>query len=77
MQLHSWQDAFALLARLTEGQRALIFLDEISWMASRDADFVGQLKIAWDTRFKKNPRLVLVLCGSVSSWIDRKSSPRA
>lgn len=71
VQLHSWQDAFALLARLTEGQRALIFLDEISWMASRDADFVGQLKIAWDTRFKKNPRLVLVLCGSVSSWIDR------
>lgn len=71
LELQSWHDAFALLARLTEGQRALIFLDEISWMASRDADFVGQLKIAWDTRLKKNRRLVLVLCGSVSSWIDR------
>ncbi len=71
LRLRSWHEAFALLARLTEGQRALIFLDEISWMASRDADFVGQLKIAWDTRFKKNRRLVLVLCGSVSSWIDR------
>lgn len=71
LQLSSWHDAFALLARLAEGQRALVFLDEISWMASRDADFVGQLKIAWDTRFKKNRRLILVLCGSVSSWIDR------
>lgn len=71
VQLQSWHEAFALLARLTEGKRALIFLDEISWMASRDADFVGQLKIAWDTRFKKSRRLVLVLCGSVSSWIDR------
>jgi len=71
LQLHSWHEAFALLARLTEGQRALIFLDEISWMASRDQDFVGQLKIAWDTRFKKNRRLILVLCGSVSSWIDK------
>jgi hypothetical protein len=40
-------------------------------MASRDKDFVGQLKIAWDTRFKKNRRLILVLCGSVSSWIDK------
>jgi hypothetical protein len=40
-------------------------------MASRDQDFVGQLKIAWDTRFKKNRRLILVLCGSVSSWIDK------
>lgn len=71
LKLQSWHEAFALLARLTEGQRALIFLDEISWMASRDADFVGQLKIAWDTRFKKSRKLVLVLCGSVSSWIDR------
>lgn len=71
VQLQNWHEAFALLARLTEGQRALIFLDEISWMASRDADFVGQLKIAWDTRLKKNRKLVLVLCGSVSSWIDR------
>ena len=71
LQLQSWHEAFALLARLTEGQRALIFLDEISWMASRDQDFVGQLKIAWDTRFKKNNKLILVLCGSVSSWIDQ------
>jgi len=71
LQLQSWHEAFALLARLTEGQRALIFLDEISWMASRDQDFVGQLKIAWDTRFKKNRGLIVVLCGSVSSWIDK------
>lgn len=71
MQLQNWHEAFALLSRLTEGQRVLIFLDEISWMASRDVDFVGQLKIAWDTRFKKNRKLILVLCGSVSSWIDR------
>jgi uncharacterized protein len=71
LQLQSWHEAFALLARLTQGQRALIFLDEISWMASRDKDFVGQLKIAWDTRFKKNRGLILVLCGSVSSWIDK------
>lgn len=67
----SWYEAFALLARMTEDQRALILLDEISWMSAQDKDFVGQLKIAWDTRFKKNPRLMLVLCGSVSSWIDR------
>ncbi len=71
VHLQNWHEAFALLARLTEGRRALIFLDEISWMASRDADFVGQLKIAWDTRFKRNEKLILVLCGSVPSWIDR------
>ena len=31
---------------------------------------MGQLKIAWDTKFKKNKKLILVFCGSVSSWID-------
>jgi hypothetical protein len=27
------------------------------------------LKIAWDNYFKKHPRLVFVVCGSVSTWI--------
>jgi uncharacterized protein len=71
LQLQNWHEAFALLARLTQSQKALIFFDEISWMASKDKDFVGQLKIAWDTQFKKNKKLILVLCGSVSSWIDK------
>jgi len=68
--LASWQDAFSLLANQTAKDRRVILLDEISWMASRDRDFPGHLKIAWDTKFKKNTRLILVLCGSVSSWID-------
>lgn len=68
--LDNWHDALSLLAKETERGRVVILLDEISWMGSRDPDFLGQLKIAWDTRFKKNPGLVLVLCGSACSWID-------
>lgn len=66
----NWTEAFSLLAKQTEKGKVLIFLDEISWMASNDPDFVGQLKIAWDTKFKKNDHLILVVCGSVTSWID-------
>lgn len=65
----SWYEAFVLLARLMQGQRALIHLDEISWMACQDEDFVGQLKIAWDTRLKQNRGLILVLGGCGSAWI--------
>jgi uncharacterized protein len=65
-----WSDAFHYLADACEGKRCLILLDEISWMGRYDPDFPGKLKIAWDTIFKKNPRLRLVLCGSVSSWIQ-------
>ncbi len=40
-------------------------------MAQYDDDFAGKLKIAWDTAFKSNPKLILSLCGSASSWIEK------
>jgi len=69
--LENWNDAFSHLSSHTRTGKTLILLDEISWMASKDSDFQGKLKIAWDTRFKKNDHLILVLCGSASSWIDK------
>ena len=39
-------------------------------MGKHDRDFAGKLKEAWDTRFSQCANLVLVLCGSVSAWID-------
>jgi AAA+ ATPase superfamily predicted ATPase len=70
MQFRNWHDALATLAGLTAEGEVLIFLDEISWMASKDKDFAGKLKGVWDTKFKKNSQLLLILCGSVKSWID-------
>lgn len=65
-----WSDLFLFLARETREGRAIILFDEISWMGSKDPDFLGKLKNAWDMEFKKNPELILILCGSVSTWID-------
>jgi len=39
-------------------------------MGSEDPDFLGQLKTAWDLHLSDNPDLILILCGSVSSWIE-------
>jgi AAA+ ATPase superfamily predicted ATPase len=66
-----WYSALNGLAQLTKKGEWLILLDEISWMGAYDNDFPGQLKVAWDKYFKKNNSLTLVLCGSVSSWIDK------
>lgn len=66
-----WSIAFHDLAQRTKKGKVLIVLDEITWMAAHDDDFLGKLKIAWDKYFKKNPQLVLVLCGSVSVWISK------
>jgi len=71
LRIENWTDAFVLLANQTQTGPTVVLLDEISWMARHDPDFAGKLKTAWDTKLKKNDRLLLVLCGSVSSWIDR------
>jgi len=71
MTFTNWNSALETLAALTTQGRVVILLDEISWMASKDKNFPGKLKGVWDTKFKKNPELVMVLCGSVSSWIQK------
>lgn len=71
MQFSDWADVFWFLAdRIKEG-RIILVLDEISWMGSKDPDFLGKLKTAWDTQFKNNDQLMLILCGSVSAWLER------
>ncbi len=67
-----WGMLFWHLAKQTKTGRIVIFLDEISWMGSKDFDFLGKLKNAWDLHFKQNPKLILILCGSVSSWIEEE-----
>ena len=66
-----WGDIFWQLSQHTQTGRTVILLDEISWMAADEADFLPKLKNAWDRHFKKNPQLILILCGSISTWIDK------
>lgn len=70
LKLENWEQAFSLLNKAIRNTSTVVFLDEISWMAQGDKDFAGKLKIAWDTELKHHNRLTLVLCGSVSSWME-------
>ncbi len=69
--MQDWGDLFTLLYKQVNKGRVIILLDEISWMGSLDPTFLGKLKTAWDTQFKRNAKLMLILCGSVSSWIEK------
>jgi AAA+ ATPase superfamily predicted ATPase len=69
--INDWGDIFTLLTRQTEEGQVVILLDEISWMGSEDPTFLGKLKNAWDLGFSQNPNLMLIVCGSVSSWIEK------
>lgn len=66
----TWSIAFAQLNEIIPNDaRTVVLLDEISWLGGHCPDFPGYLKAAWDKRLRKHPNLILVLCGSVSTWI--------
>jgi len=66
----NWAVAFQRLdEQITDDCRTVVLLDEISWMGHFDDRFADDLRIAWESCWKKHPRLIVVLCGSVSSWI--------
>ena len=66
----NWLEAFVALDGFMNGKgRVVVLLDEISWFAHYDKTFAPDLKVAWDNYWKKHDRAIVVLCGSVSSWI--------
>jgi AAA+ ATPase superfamily predicted ATPase len=65
-----WGDALWALADKVRTGRVLLLFDEISWMGSKDPTFLGKIKNFWDQHLKKNNKLVFVVCGSASAWIE-------
>jgi uncharacterized protein len=66
-----WAELLETLAQQTQSSKVIILLDELSWMAMDDVTFLPKLKTTWDEAFKHNPKLILVLCSSISSWIEK------
>jgi len=79
LNFKDWNEAFtALNSQIKEKTTpTFIFLDEISWMGAHDPDFPGKLKVAWDTKFKNKSKLILVVCGSVTAWIENNILKRS
>lgn len=66
-----WSDAFAYLSRSLTTKPTAILFDEISWMGSKDPTFVSKLKVWWDLILQNHPSVTMILCGSISTWIDK------
>ncbi len=66
-----WSDGFAHLSRHLTKKPTVILFDEISWMASKDPTFISKLKVWWDLVLQNHPSVTLILCGSISTWIDK------
>lgn len=66
MTFQDWSNAFEHLSLHVKPGDIILF-DEISWMGSKDPSFIPKLKAWWD---KQTSHLLLVFCGSVSTWIE-------
>ncbi len=71
LKADDWADLFWNLASVAKKGSIIITLDEINWMGSKDPTFLGKLKSAWDLYFSQNPKLIMILSGSMSSWIEK------
>lgn len=67
----TWSDAFRFLSTQLGTQEVIVLFDEISWMGGLDPSFLGSLKTWWDQEGCKNSELILILCGSISIWIEK------
>ena len=70
----TWLEAFYMLERFLsdrddKNRRLLIFLDEIQWMDTPKAGFVTGLEAFWNSWACYRHNVMLVVCGSSTSWI--------
>jgi AAA+ ATPase superfamily predicted ATPase len=67
----TWSDAFRFLGSKIQNEEVIVLFDEISWMGGLDPSFLGSLKTWWDQEGSKKQGLILILCGSISTWIEK------
>jgi AAA+ ATPase superfamily predicted ATPase len=67
---NDWYDAFNCISHHLSGQPTIILFDEISWLADKDPAFISKLKNWWDLNLSLRGNVMLILCGSVSTWIE-------
>ena len=69
----SWLEAFFMLEMylqsIDNGSRQVVFLDELPWMDTPRSGFVTALEGFWNGWACHRHNIMLVVCGSATSWI--------
>ncbi len=71
----TWLEAFQHLKTLVAGsnkKRKVLFIDELPWMDAHKSRFVPALEGFWNGWAAARKDVVLVVCGSATSWIIDK-----
>ena len=69
----SWMEAFfqleQLLTKLDDGSRQVVFIDELPWMDTPRSGFLPAFESFWNGWCSGRDNMMLVVCGSATSWI--------
>lgn len=72
----TWYEAFDKLRDLLEAKhvdgKKVVFIDELPWMDSRGSNLVSALEHFWNDWAGTQSDMILIVCGSATSWITRK-----
>ena len=76
LDINSWSEAFRALRdeikmmKLQKGSKISIFIDELPWLAKVKGDgFKSALSLFWNDFASQRDDIMLVVCGSATSWI--------
>ena len=76
-KLKNWFEAFHALENFLETlptSKKIIFIDELPWMDTPKSDLVSALEHFWNGWATTRKDIILVVCGSATSWIISKIS---
>lgn len=72
----SWLEAFFLLEKhlqdIDDGTRQVVFIDELPWLDTPKSGFISAFEAFWNTWGCHKDTLMVIVCGSASSWIVDK-----
>ena len=75
-QCKTWFDSFEQLKHLLEfsanKKKKVVFIDELPWMDTHRSDFIASLEHFWNSWASSRPDVLLIVCGSATSWMINK-----
>lgn len=73
----SWREAFNRLYKVITSPdapksphgKAVVFIDEFPWFCKQRSDFLSAFSTFWNRRSTSGQKLLVVICGSATSWV--------
>ena len=70
--LESFEQLIHLLSNKKQKSKKTVFIDEMPWMDTPRSGFVQALEYFWNSWASAQKDMLLIVCGSASSWIMNK-----